>query len=149
MALTVTTTARNFPFCVIAKGTAGPGAPLPADAGVSVTADPAGLVAVSLDPAPLPVNNPFDPANGTKSVISGIVNALGTAGSVTITATILNPDGTTLAQATDTLTVVDAAPGVAEWAGQLFGAGAAVDITGQKSAPATHEHKSSPASHHK
>jgi hypothetical protein len=56
-------------------------------------------------------------------VISGVANPGGVAGNTTITATILNSDGRTMVEVTDTLTVVDAGPGIAEWNETLFGAG--------------------------
>src|SRR5262252_3523974 len=122
MALTLTLDAPNFPFSVVAKDSAGNlGAALPANTDVDVTANPGGIAVISLDPNPMPVNNPFDPHAGTKSVSSGVVNGI-TVGNTTVTAAILNPDDSTLAQITDTVTVVAPSAGVAPWAGSFFGA---------------------------
>jgi hypothetical protein len=152
MALTLTKDAPNFPFSVVAKDSEGNlGAALPVGAaGVKVTANPEGVAVVSLDPNPVPVNNPFDPYTGTKSVSSGVVNPM-EVGNSTITAAILNPDGTSLAEITDTVSVVDPAPGVAPWAGTLFGAGAPIALpapgTAAKAAAPTPIHHNASSTH--
>ena len=121
MALTVTTTSRNFPFCVIAQNAQGLGAALPLGLTVRISAAPPDPVTISLDPNPLPINNPFDPASGTRSVASGIVNASSVVGNSTISAEFLDSSGASVAKITDTVSVIAPGAGVAEWQGQLFG----------------------------
>jgi len=130
MALTLRKDARNFPFQVIAKDANGAlGAPRPPEVVHAVIgADPVGIVVISLDPNPVPINNPMDSASGTKSVISGVVNATGELGKTTATASLLNADGTVFASVTDMVRVVDIAAGVSEWAGTFFGTDVPLDL---------------------
>lgn len=140
MALTLTTNAPNFPFQIIAKDAAGGvGAPLPVDAsGVTVTADKPEVGVISLDPNPVAVANPFDPASGTKSIASGVVRPLA-AGTATATATVVGSDGNPLVTVTDSLTVVEPSEGTAAWAGTFFGASAPVALPAPgAAAPASH-----------
>jgi hypothetical protein len=121
MALKITTAARNFPFCVIAEDASGLGAALPSDLTVRISAAPLDLAVISLDPNPLAVNNPFDPASGTRSVASGVANPGTKTGQTTVTAEFIDATGASVAKITDTVSVIDAGPGVPEWVGQLFG----------------------------
>lgn len=135
MALTLTTNAPNFPFHIIANDAAGkPGGSLPPQASaVHVTADKPDVGAISFDPNPTRIDNPFDPASGTPSIASGVVRPLAV-GSATLTATVVGTDGAPLVTATDTLTVIEPAAGTPAWAGDLFAA--ALDIPA--TAPASH-----------
>jgi hypothetical protein len=129
MPLTLRQNGPNYPFYVIAKNAAGLGAPLPGGASLQVGADPAGIGVVSLDPNPVRIQNPRDPASGTASVASGVVSPVAV-GETTVKVQLFTP-GTAIAalEIEDTVTVVAPADGVPEWAGDLFGTGLPLDVT--------------------
>ena len=122
MALKLTTTARNFPFCVIAQDASGLGAALPSGVTVKLSAAPADIAVISLDPNPLPISSPTDPASGTRSVASGVANPGTKAGGTTVTAEFVDATGKSVASITDTVNVIEPGEGVPAWEGQLFGA---------------------------
>jgi hypothetical protein len=112
--LTVTSNARPFLFYIL-------GAEVP-EAEVKLKWSDETVAVISLDPAAVVVGDPYDPAQGSRSLISGAIRPLAE-GSSTITATLVDVhnDDAVLGTAEDTITVVAPGEGVPEWAGTFFG----------------------------
>ena len=124
MPLQITSNNTNKKYFIIGTDAAGlTGAQLAPGQNVSiVSADPT-IVTFTPDATPQP------DAEGTPSVASGSVNPIKAGGPVNVTANVLNADGTTAESATDTVTVVAPAPGVAVSIGELFEEGVTVPPT--------------------
>jgi len=151
MALKITTNARNFPFCVIAQDATGLGAALPEGLTVRISAAPPDAATISLDPNPLPINNPLDPASGTPSVASGVVNPA-VKKNATATAEFIDASGASVGTVTDTIQVIDPAAGVPEWQGSLFGAALPLAVptpSHASAAGAAAHHNTESEEHHK
>jgi hypothetical protein len=122
--LTVRTDARPFQFYIMG--------PTIDDTAVKLKWSDETISVISLDPRPGIVENPFDPAQGQRSLVSGVIRPAGVAGTTDVEARLVDhttdPD-TTLATQTDTLTVVEPGEGVPEWEGSFFGSALALTVT--------------------
>ena len=116
MPLTMRTNARPFQFYIMG--------PTLESTAVKLKWSDEAVAVLSLDPRAAVVTDPFDPAQGQRSLVSGMVRPAGQPGTTDVTANLVDhttdPD-TTLATVTDTLTVVEPGEGVPEWAGTFFG----------------------------
>jgi hypothetical protein len=136
MPLTMRTNARPFPFAILG--------PTLENTDVKLKWSDERIAILSLDPNAIVVTDPFDPAQGQRSLVSGMVRPAGQPGTTDVTANLVDwttdPD-TTLATVTDTLTVVEPGEGVPEWAGTFFGGTLALTVTAaEESAPAKSSH---------